>query len=69
MTCSVRYYRPGRHAAGLVIIANESEFAAYKARLEASGYVVAGGGSSTAHASAHRDDRRKRPIFPELGEA
>jgi len=41
MTCSIRYYRPGlREDAGLLIIANESEFAAYKARLEASGYVV-----------------------------
>jgi hypothetical protein len=41
MTCSIRYYRPGpREDAGLLIIANESEFAVYKARLEASGYVV-----------------------------
>jgi len=41
MTCSIRYHRPGlREDAGLLIIANESEFAVYKARLEASGYVV-----------------------------
>ena len=41
MTCSIRYYRPGlREDAGLLIIAKESEFAAYKARLEAAGYVV-----------------------------
>ena len=41
MSCSIRYFRPGeREDAGLLIIANESEFAAYKARLEASGYVV-----------------------------
>ncbi len=41
MTCSIRYHRPGkREDAGLLIIANESEFALYKARLEASGYVV-----------------------------
>jgi len=41
MTHSIRYWRPGlREDAGLLIIANESEFPAYKARLEASGYVV-----------------------------
>jgi len=41
MTCSIRYHRPGkREDAGLLIIANESEFAIYKARLEASGYIV-----------------------------
>ena len=41
MTCSIRYHRPGRREdAGLLIIANESEYAIYKARLEASGYVV-----------------------------
>ena len=41
MTCSIRYYRRGRREdAGLLIIAKETEFAAYKARLEASGYVV-----------------------------
>ena len=41
MTCSIHYHRPGkREDAGLLIIANESEFALYKARLEASGYVV-----------------------------
>jgi hypothetical protein len=41
VTCSIRYYWPGRREdAGLLIIANEKEFPAYKARLEASGYVV-----------------------------
>jgi len=41
MTCSIRYFRPGpRENAGFLIIANESEFPVYKARLEASGYVV-----------------------------
>jgi len=41
MSCSIRYYRPGeREDAGLLILANESEFPIYKARLEASGYVV-----------------------------
>jgi len=40
MTCSIRYFRPGpREDAGL-IIAKKTEFAAYKARLEAAGYVV-----------------------------
>ena len=34
MTYSIRYYR------GLLIIAEESEYAAYRARLEASGCVV-----------------------------
>ena len=41
MSCSIRYYRPGtREDAGFLIIANESELALYKARLEASGFVV-----------------------------
>ena len=41
MTCSIRYHRPGkRENAGLLIIANEGEYLAYKARLEASGYIV-----------------------------
>ena len=41
MVCSIRYYRPGeREDAGCLIIANQSEVAAYKARLKASGYVV-----------------------------
>ncbi len=41
MTCSIRYYRPGkREDAGLLILANDSEYAAYKARLEASGYIL-----------------------------
>jgi hypothetical protein len=41
MTCTIRYHRPGKlEDAGLLIIANESEFMTYKARLEASGYVV-----------------------------
>jgi hypothetical protein len=40
MTCSIRYYRPGqREEAGLLIV-KKAEFAAYKARLEAAGYVV-----------------------------
>ena len=40
MTYSIRYRRPGlSEDAGLIII-KKSEFAAYKARLEASGYVV-----------------------------
>jgi hypothetical protein len=43
MSCSIRYCRPGEHEdAGLLIIADESEFPIYKARLEASGYVVLG---------------------------
>ena len=41
MTCSIRYHKPGkREDSGLLIIANESEFGIYKARLEASGYIV-----------------------------
>ena len=41
MTCSIRYHRPGkREDAGLLILTNESEYMAYKARLEASGYIV-----------------------------
>jgi hypothetical protein len=41
MTYSIRYWRPGLgEAAGLLIITKESEFSVYKARLEASGYVV-----------------------------
>ena len=41
MTYSIRYFRPEkREDAGLLIIANESEFAIHKARLEASGFVV-----------------------------
>lgn len=41
MTCSIRYYRRGRcQHAGLLIIAKETEVAAYRTRLEASGYVV-----------------------------
>jgi hypothetical protein len=40
MTCSIRYYRPGRHEDAGLLIAKKSERAAYKARLEASGYVV-----------------------------
>ena len=40
MTCSIRYYRPSRREdAGLVIV-KDAEFAAYKARLVAAGYVV-----------------------------
>jgi len=40
MTCSIRYWRPGRPEDAGLIIAKEAEFAAYKARLEAAGYVV-----------------------------
>jgi hypothetical protein len=41
MTCSIRYYRPGTNEdAGLLIIGDERELPAYKARLEASGYTV-----------------------------
>jgi len=41
MTCSIRYFRQGRREeAGLLIIAKETEFADYRARLEASGYIV-----------------------------
>jgi len=41
MTYSIRYWRPGlREDAGLLLITNESEIAVYKARLEASGYIV-----------------------------
>ena len=41
MTCSIRYYRPdAREDAGFLIIADERELPAYKARLEASGYTV-----------------------------
>lgn len=40
MTCSIRYFRPGRREDAGLIIAKKTEFAAYKARLEASGYVV-----------------------------
>jgi len=41
MTCSIRYWRPGLgEPAGFLIVANESELPAYRARLEAAGYVV-----------------------------
>ncbi len=41
MNCSIRYHRLGkREDAGLLILANESEYAAYKERLEASGYIL-----------------------------
>lgn len=40
LTCSIRYYRPGRHEDAGLLIAKKTERAAYKARLEASGYVV-----------------------------
>jgi hypothetical protein len=40
LTCSIRYYRPGRREDAGLIIAKKTERAAYKARLEASGYVV-----------------------------
>jgi hypothetical protein len=40
MTRSIRYYRPGRSGDAGLLIAKKSEFLAYKARLEAAGYVV-----------------------------
>jgi hypothetical protein len=40
MTCSIRYYRPGRREEAGLLIVKKAEFAAYKARLEAAGYVV-----------------------------
>jgi len=40
MTRSIRYHRPGRSDDAGLIIAKKTEFAAYKARLEAAGYVV-----------------------------
>ncbi len=40
MTCSIRYYRPGRREDAGLLIARKTEFLAYKARLEAAGYVV-----------------------------
>lgn len=40
MTCSIRYCRPGHPEDAGLVIAKKTEFAAYKARLEAAGYVV-----------------------------
>jgi len=40
MTCSIRYYRPGRREDAGLLIVKKAEFAAYKARLESSGYVL-----------------------------
>jgi len=40
MTCAIRYYRLGRPEDAGLLIAKKAEFAAYKARLEAAGYVV-----------------------------
>jgi hypothetical protein len=41
MSCSILYHRLGKpEHAGFLIIANESELPAHKARLEALGYVV-----------------------------
>lgn len=40
MTCSIRYCRPGRPEDTGLIIVTKTEFAAYKARLEAAGYVI-----------------------------
>ena len=40
MTYAIRYCRPGRPDDAGLIIAKKTEFAAYKARLEAAGYVV-----------------------------
>ena len=40
MTCSIRYSRPGLSEDAGLIIVKKTEFTAYKARLEAAGYVV-----------------------------
>jgi hypothetical protein len=40
MTCSIRYCRLARPEDAGLIIVTKTEFAAYKARLEAAGYVV-----------------------------
>ena len=40
LTCSIRYFRPGRPEDAGLLITKRAEFAAYKARLEAAGYVV-----------------------------
>ncbi len=40
MTCSIRYFRTGRPEDAGLLIAKKTEFSAYKARLEAAGYVV-----------------------------
>jgi hypothetical protein len=40
MTCSIRYCRPGHPEDAGLIIAKKTEFAAYKARLQAAGYIV-----------------------------
>ena len=40
MTCTIRYCRPGRPEDAGLIITKKAEFVAYKARLEAAGYVV-----------------------------
>ena len=40
MTCSIRYYRPSRREDAGLLIVKKTEFAAYKARLVAAGYVV-----------------------------
>jgi hypothetical protein len=39
MTYSMRYFRVGRADAGVVMIPRKEDFAAHKARLEASGYT------------------------------
>ena len=40
MTCSIRYYRASRREDAGLLIVKKAEFAAYKARLVAAGYVV-----------------------------
>jgi hypothetical protein len=40
MTCTIRYCRPGRPEDAGLIITKKAELVAYKARLEAAGYVV-----------------------------
>ena len=40
MMCSIRYYRPSRREDAGLLMVKKSELGAYKARLEASGYIV-----------------------------
>ena len=40
MTCSIRYHRLGQNEDSGLLIVKKTDFAAYKARLEAAGYVV-----------------------------
>jgi len=38
--CSIRYYRPSRREDAGLLMVKKSELGAYRARLEASGYIV-----------------------------